>query len=407
MKYILMNKNTPVFEFLSDDDTVYALQIGRVFNEKYSPLAIDIDDGIANRSDFNNWLTGRRIPASRIQLKQGLDRLSFAANVNVTTAYLAERCFYLSLSDQYWVKPENSDLSWEHINFFTNDFSDDIGNALFDDESVVSPNLISPCNSSDGVLKKKWQIINDKRCLIKSGTGTLSQEVYNEQIANLTCELLGISNYTRYSAELMGGKPVSVCECFVNENIELITANDVVKHFLPDYRESPYNHYIKCCHRLGFDVTDSLDEMIVVDYVIGNTDRHYRNFGLLRDVNTLKIIGSAPLYDSGTALCHDIAYKLIDTSADIKSKPFMDLHSEQIKLVSRPERFDISNLKYLGEKSEDILSQFNWIPDERIGILSDLLNSRVEKLGKSLCKGYYNGTDYDDFADTPHKGRGR
>lgn len=407
MNFTLMNKNTPVFDFVSEDNTIYAVSMGAVFNEKFSPLGIEIDDGVVNRTDFNDWLAHRRIPASRAQLKQGLEKLSYAAKSNITTAYLAERCFYLSLSDQYWIKPEGFEFTWKQINFFTNEFSDDIGKALFDDESVINPNLISPCSSSDGVLKKKWQIINGKRCLIKSGTGTLSQEVYNEQIANIVCNLLGITNYTKYTAEIMNSRPVSICDCFVNENTELVTANDILKHFLPNYRETPFNHYVNCCRRLGFDVKSSLDEMIIVDYIIGNTDRHYRNLGLIRDVNSLSIIGAAPLYDSGTSLCHDISDNMIDIYADIKSKPFEDRHSQQIKLISQPDRFDISDLRYLPEKSQEILSQFGCIPKERIKILSDLLENRAEMLSKELCKGYYNGYDFnDDYADL-HKGRGR
>ena len=36
----------------------------------------------------------------------------------------------LSLSDQYWMKPAESNLEWKDINFFENSFSDDVGNIL-------------------------------------------------------------------------------------------------------------------------------------------------------------------------------------------------------------------------------------------------------------------------------------
>jgi hypothetical protein len=38
----------------------------------------------------------------------------------------------LSLSDQYWIRPEGSSLRWEDINFFDNPFSEDIGNILLE-----------------------------------------------------------------------------------------------------------------------------------------------------------------------------------------------------------------------------------------------------------------------------------
>ncbi len=408
MKYILMNKNIPVFDFISDENTIYATSMSSVMNEKFAPVSIEIDDGCVNRKDFNDWLNHRRIPASREQLKNGLENLSYAAQTDITTSYLAEKSFYLSLSDQYWIKPENSSIEWSDVNFFTNPFSDDVGKALFDDEASENPNLISPCNSSDGVLKKKWQIIDDERCLIKSGTGTLSQEVFNEQIANKVCEMLGITDYTNYSAVFINNKPASVCKCFIDENTELITANDILKHFLPNFRISPYEHYVKCCERLGYDTTDMIDEMIAVDYIIGNTDRHYRNFGLIRDVNSLEIIGAAPLYDSGTSLCHDIPDNLIDFNADIKSKPFAEYHSQQIKLIAKPERFEISKLSSLTEYCKDILKQFNYLSDDRVSIITSLLDIRIKMFDKALCKRYYNCIDKrNTIHQTLRKGRKR
>lgn len=51
--------------------------------------------------------------------------------------------------------------------------------------SVLQPSdsfsLISPDNTSDGWLKKKWTIIDGKRCLIKSGSAPFFQEPLNEK----------------------------------------------------------------------------------------------------------------------------------------------------------------------------------------------------------------------------------
>lgn len=84
-----------------------------------------------------------------------------------STQMLLEKCLGLSLSDQYWVCPKNSGITWEQVNFFENTFSDDVGNILFDQTASGNPvSLMSP-DTSDGWLKKKWKIIDDKRCLIK------------------------------------------------------------------------------------------------------------------------------------------------------------------------------------------------------------------------------------------------
>ena len=48
-----------------------------------------------------------------------------------STKMLLVRCWGLSLSDQYWICPEGSDLAWGQYQLFENDFSDDIGDVLF------------------------------------------------------------------------------------------------------------------------------------------------------------------------------------------------------------------------------------------------------------------------------------
>lgn len=56
-------------------------------------------------------------------------------------------------------------------------------------------------------------------------------------------------------------------------------------------------NYIK---ELGFQ-TD-LSNLLLFDAITANQDRHFGNFGLLRDNNTGKYIGLAPIFDNGESL---------------------------------------------------------------------------------------------------------
>jgi hypothetical protein len=53
---------------------------------------------------------------------------------------------------------------------------------------------------------------------------------------------------------------------------------------------------------LGDAFVQSLNEMIVFDALICNTDRHFGNFGVLVESRTNRIIRPAPLFDHGNAL---------------------------------------------------------------------------------------------------------
>lgn len=47
---------------------------------------------------------------------------------------------------------------------------------------------------------------------------------------------------------------------------------------------------------------DALEDMLVFDAIICNTDRHYGNFGVLVDNKTNTIAAPAPLFDHGNSL---------------------------------------------------------------------------------------------------------
>ena len=53
---------------------------------------------------------------------------------------------------------------------------------------------------------------------------------------------------------------------------------------------------------LGETFVDALEDMIVFDAVICNTDRHYGNFGVLINNQTNQIEKPAPLFDHGNSL---------------------------------------------------------------------------------------------------------
>lgn len=74
--------------------------------------------------------------------------------------------------------------------------------------------------------------------------------------------------------------------------------------------------------KLGFK--KELNQMIVFDILIGNTDRHEKNFGIIRDAETLEILKFAPLFDSGSCLGWNGTKEI---------KPFTNTRKEQLELT--------------------------------------------------------------------------
>ena len=397
-KYILMHKDNPVAALEIDEASGVISAIGEVYAEEHIPLGITVKRGRIERSELNDWWKGRAIPASRSGIKTVLEDLQIA-----TTQRLLEKCLGLSLSDQYWICPQSRNLKWSEINFFENNFSDDMGNILFgkvsSGEMILNDeiSLMSPDNTSDGWLKKKWKIINGKRCLIKGGSGAIQQEPYNEVIASKIMERLDIP-HVKYSLIMEEEYPYSICEDFITPQTELISAWYVMQTEKKPNHISVYQHYVNCCEKLGIPkIKESLDQMMVVDYLIANEDRHQNNFGVIRDVKKLNFIGSTPLFDSGTSLWFDKPTPMIGRTAKLQCKPFKNTHEEQIKLVSSFEWLDISKLNGIEEEFRELVRASIFIDNIRCDAICKAMKERVNSLKKVIDnsgnKEYYSVAD--------------
>lgn len=378
-KYILMHKRIPVISIEFDNVTDYTQKICDVYNPKHLPIGISIKNGIVDKNTFNTWWMSRSIPASRIGIAKTLKTLEIS-----DTKVLLLKCYGLSLSDQYWIKPENSNLKWEDINFFNNTFSYDIGNVLFGiniENNIL--NFFSPDNTTDGCLKKRWKIIDGKHCLIKGGSNPFHQQPFNEVIASKIMEKLNIPHVT-YSLIWDNNIAYSVCEDFVDENTELVPAWRVLMTQKRNNSTSLHQHFINCCEGLGiYNVSKFLDYMITIDYIIANEDRHLNNFGLLRNVETLEWIGIAPIYDSGSSLGFDKLPSQMKSEKDIECKPFKNDFLEQLRLVQSFDWLDLSKLDNIESIIRNIFAKDinkTYIDDNRIDAIVNSIKRRLYNL---------------------------
>jgi len=376
--FILKHKDIDVVEFDLDESGLIS-SFGTVFNELHLPVGTADVNGI-DAAAMSDWWRRRSIPEDRDGLREFMESLGI-----VFPQELLKRSFGLSLSDQYWICPQGEDHSWAEIDFFHNTFSEDIGDLLFgkkDSRGVDAIDLISPDNTSDGVLKKRWKIINGKRFLIKSGSRPFNQEVSNEVLASRICMRLGIP-VVNYEITEMDGERYSVCEDFITGDTELVTARYVRAPKKKNNRVSDYESFIAKAEELGIpDVRRRTDMMLTLDFIIANTDRHYGNFGLIRNADTLKWLSVAPIFDSGTSMwCKEMPGE-IDIS-NVESKPFRNRHEKQIKLIRDFSWLDLDLLDGIEKEYAEILSGSVADPSElaaRNERLCSALRERIELL---------------------------
>ncbi len=320
---------------------------------------------------LNGWWTARSIPKSRKNLPDFLR----AADVETATA-LALKCYGVSLSDSYWIKPLGSDLSWDDVNLFTHDF------APLSMESIVSAGeRISTADSSlNGELVKYWKIDGGARKLYKESTKVYYQQAYNEVFASRLLEKMGIP-HVPYELCMREDIPYSVCPIFTAEEIEYVPAVAILHVRRQWNHESDYTHFLKCAEELGIPLSSSeIDTMLAFDYLINNSDRHYGNFGFLRNARTLTFLGMAPLFDHGNSMWN------FDSNYDIRlfkqpSKPFRAIHEKQIQLV-KDARLPLEKLSddWLREEIATVYSPNPRMDRARIELLQDRVCALKHKL---------------------------
>lgn len=326
-RFMLMNKDHAVLEFEYDMDAHVATRITEVVNAAFAPLGLFDERGNVSRRELNYWWRHRAIPASREQVNRLLENLKLDS-----TLELAERNFGLSLSDRYWINDMDAPQRWEDINFFDNDFCDDLGiltlgqdsSASMEHPDYVRVNLTSPNSTVGGDLRKKWKIIDGVRVLVKSGVGAFNQEPYNEVIATeLHRRLLEPGTYTEYRLLVEDRRVYSACNNILREDEELVSAYDLIRLRKQSNNESDLKFYVRCCEELGIhNVMDGLARMFACDYVLANRDRHWRNFGVMRNVETLRGTRLAPIFDTGSCLWSDVPQLELPIDFKYTAKPF-------------------------------------------------------------------------------------
>jgi hypothetical protein len=383
--YILKHKNIDVIE-ITIDETGNFYSYGVIYNYQHLP-SISINSGVFDFSSLREWWKYRVIPDCRENLKELLESL----NIN-SSLLLLQKSLGLSLSDHYWISPIMNKLNYNDINYYENEFDPEIGRILFGKtiKKDKKNKSTSPDTSTDGMLIKRWEIIDSKRYLIKGFTNSFYQEVQNEILASEICKRLNI-NHVPYGLISIDGIFYNTCPDFIDLDTELITTYNLISNLnlKMDRSLSFYEQFIKICENLGIkNVRSKMEQMITLDFIISNTDRHLNNLGVIRNPNTLEFLDIAPIYDSGTSMwCTTYDFEINYNEKNIKSKPFRSTHIKQIELVRDFSFINFDLLNGIDDfyydllvKTSHNLKAFN----NRYIILTNALKNRIKYLKKII-----------------------
>ncbi len=367
--FLLKHKNNTVMTFTLDSN-FHVCSILEVNDRRRLPLYLQEHNIPLTEQLFDEWINTRCIPIHRENIEKVLPKLG-VSNVRL----LITKWFFASLTDHYWITPMLSDVLWEDINLFQNNFTDDFGNVLMgiarNTNSMKTPDV-----SLGGQLKKKWKIVNRVRTLIKDGSGESKQEIFNEVIATEICNRLNIS-CTPYSLFQEENNIYCSCPCFSNNDIEFVSAYDILGTIKNNYTISMYEHYITTLENYGIlNAREKLEHMLLLDFIMGNIDRHFNNFGVLRNSDTLEFLDVAPIFDTGSSLgSNKVApFFQIDKNDEIFS--FETNEFAQFHLIKN--KHDLSSLKDIDIWVKDFLTRTQYVYPEKIDKIVQFLNYRIK-----------------------------
>ena len=280
--------------FLMSKDVVLArIDFNKMLFDIYVPdlMPFSLRGRNVNLFMVHDWMTQRVLSLSRSNAKRILDSMHLNQNDRMA---ICLSCKGLSLTDCYWLKDEEDKQStWASVNLYNNRLSSAVAKIALTGEYIpIQGHIRTPELTGAGSYAKCWRRGKDGLWLYKTGS---IQGTGKEYLVDILCsDLLDKLNvrHVKYLKGQSGFRPVSRCRNMTDEN-----------HSICDM-----SYYQGYCMRNGLNLQDWLlnnkdyYDMLIVDYLIFNTDRHSGNWGVQYNANTGVVEGLHPLYDHNLAL---------------------------------------------------------------------------------------------------------
>lgn len=383
MFYYLMRKNDNLA--LIDINKNGINEVVDTFDNNIDLLPLCQKKDISN--SLREWWNDRAVPLTQM----GIQEILHKNNVSVPAEFLLKN-LGLSLTDYYWIKPIDSELTWEQVNLFTNNFDSVVDFQIKgSNEKAYTPNA-----SLQGDLEKYWAI-NEKgeRILIKGNSDAFSRESINEVIVSKINKLQDYDNYVDYNLLSMKNrkyKYACFCNNFIDLDNEFISAYSIINSQKKRNHINYLEHFKNICVENGMNreqLQHDLDYMLFLDFIVTNTDRHLNNFGVIRDAKTLKFKRLAPIFDSGCSLFvgntiprtyYDFAHIKINSINTTEAKQINNIQDKLVFDLDRiPERKYIIEMF---EKDDNLIKSFPTLPID----IADSFELKI-KIAKNLQEG--------------------
>lgn len=259
----------------------------------------DIDTLVNNITNFNYWCASRMLTLDRRYAKEIFNSIGASqAMTDRERAQISLKYHCLSVIDIYWVRIEGENLTFHEVNLYENHLDNAfVDVALKGRQITVRNKSLTRDLSTNGCFPKAWLRTERGFRLLKDGDITA---VENELLASKICQCFSCPQIAYYE-DFYDGEKVSASDIITSleysivsrENFEIYAVNhdiDVLEYIL---KLDKYSYYM----------------MNILDYLVGNTDRHWGNWGFLVENATNRPVSLHPLMDFNQAF---LSYDTVD-----------------------------------------------------------------------------------------------
>ena len=267
----LMHKNTPVVS-MRISSTGALEEIVRVFDESLLP-----ERGEDTTRAMQRWLLLRGTSTARkdIQPLREFYGSKMFTSVNMR-----------SLFDTYWLKV-SADETWDSVNAFDNwdPDDDDIFLALLYPRDFEGPRYDSPNLTVPGSLERIWY--KDET----HSLGIICSDAQKEMSEYNIAKKNNISIVKPKSYFILGGTIFTYEMASTSKDIEQVSF-DSLYNASEDKSLDKMENLQKCCETFHIPEWEGfLNEMLTFDELCGKEDRELSDIKVLRDADTLRILG--------------------------------------------------------------------------------------------------------------------
>ena len=294
MNYELRHFDTPLIRFTATEDS-NSPEIEILWTNEDArnlfPLDLTVSPG-----GISSWLRRRTVPKNRACVHNFLSKCGLNINRPMNIIKVSKG---LSLNDCYWIVEEGFPGTFDEYNLYENRFSQILALIAFTGYGSSMRTSLSSCPefTTNGMLPKCWRRVDGQIRLYKGGTSgaaNTGNEPYSEFYAYQVAEAMSIEAIP-YGLSRWKGVLCSTCTLFTGKDHAYLPVGQVVT-------SGGMKAVRAYCENLGAEYGKALDDMLVLDALILNTDRHFGNFGFLVDNHTNQIVAPAPLFDHGNSL---------------------------------------------------------------------------------------------------------